>query len=369
MLITVGLFIIVLGIIVLVHEFGHFYTAKKMGMGIEEAGIGFPPRAWAKKAKDGITYSINWLPLGGFVKIKGENGENQDDPDSFASKKPWQRAIVLSAGVFMNFLLCATLLSIGFAVGLPITVDQTVLEEGNIKDYKMQVISVIEDNPAEQAGVELGDIVIKVDGQEFKSVGQLNEYNSDKIGQVLTYEFARDEEIISKDIEIVEIMDGVGGIGMGINETSIVSYPIHKAVWHGVRLTGYLTKEITFAFGNIIKNLVIGEPVGVQVSGPVGIAVLTGQVAKLGLIYILSFIALLSLNLAIINFLPFPALDGGRLVFLLIEVIRGKPVNQKVEGIFHTVGFLILMLLIVVVTFQDVLRYVDFAGIFRAFFQ
>jgi len=339
MLVTVALFIIVLAIIVVVHELGHFFTAKMMGMGIDEAGIGFPPRAWAKKAKDGITYSVNWLPLGGFVKIKGEDGEHRDDPDSFASKKVWQRAIVLVAGVVMNFLLCAVLLSIGFAVGLPQAVDQQALEQGIVNDYKIQVVSVVADKPAEESGIELGDALLSVDGQEFKGVEKLNEYTSDKIGQTLTYEFARGEEIITKEIELVDIGSGNSGIGIGLIETGIVSYPVHKAVWHGFKLTGFLTKEITFAFGNILKNLVVGEPVGVQVSGPVGIAVLTGQVAKLGLIYILQFTALLSINLAIINFLPFPALDGGRLLFLAIEAIRRKPVNQKVEGIFHTAGF------------------------------
>jgi regulator of sigma E protease len=369
MLVTVGIFIIVLAIIVVVHELGHFFTAKMMGMGIDEAGIGFPPRAWAKKAKDGITYSVNWLPLGGFVKIKGEDGEHRDDPDSFASKKIWQRAIVLVAGVVMNFLLCAVLLSVGFAVGLPQSVDQASLEQGIVEDYKIQVVSVVADRPAEEAGIELGDALLTVDGQEFKGVASLNEYTSDKIGQSLTYEFVRGEEIITKEIELVDIGSGNSGIGIGLIETGVVSYPVHKAVWNGFKLTGFLTKEITFAFGNILKNLVVGEPVGVQVSGPVGIAVLTGQVAKLGLIYILQFTALLSINLAIINFLPFPALDGGRLLFLAIEAIRRKPVNQKVEGIFHTAGFVILMLIVLIVTFQDVLRYVDFAGIFSGFFQ
>nr|MBD3359294.1 RIP metalloprotease RseP [Candidatus Buchananbacteria bacterium] len=369
MLTTVLIFIIILGLLVFVHEFGHFITAKKMGMKVEEFGFGFPPRAWSKKGKDGVVYSVNWIPLGGFVKIKGEEGGNREDPDSFAYKKPWKRAIVLSAGVFMNFLLCAVLLSIGFLIGLPQAVDQEALEQGLVKDYRVQVVSVLDDKPAQEAGVDLGDQLLAVDGQEIKGVSNLIEYNSDKIGQTVTYKIARDDQVLTKEIEVVDIGNGRGGVGIGLVETGIVSYPIHQAVWHGFKLTGVLTKEIVFAFGGIIKNLVIGQPVGVQVSGPVGIAVLTGQVAQLGFIYILQFTALLSLNLAIINFIPFPALDGGRLVFLAIEKIRNKPVSQKVEGLIHMIGFSLLMLLVIVVTFQDVLRYVDFAGIFGGFFQ
>jgi regulator of sigma E protease len=369
MLTTVLIFIIILGLLVFVHEFGHFITAKKMGMKVEEFGFGFPPRAWSKKGKDGVIYSVNWIPLGGFVKIKGEEGGDREDPDSFAHKKPWKRAIVLSAGVFMNFLLCAVLLSIGFLIGLPQAVDQEALEQGLVKDYRVQVVSVLDDKPAQEAGIELGDQLLAVDGQEIKGVNNLIEYNSDKIGEKVTYKISRNDQVLTKEIEVVDIDNGRGGVGIGLVETGIVSYPIHQAVWHGFKLTGVLTKEIVFAFGGIIKNLVIGQPVGVQVSGPVGIAVLTGQVARLGFIYILQFTALLSLNLAIINFIPFPALDGGRLVFLAIEKIRNKPVSQKVEGLIHMIGFSLLMLLVIVVTFQDVLRYVDFGGIFGGFFQ
>jgi len=360
MITTVLIFIIVLGLLVFVHELGHFLTAKKLGMKVEEFGFGFPPKIWSKKGKDGVDYSVNWIPLGGFVRIKGEDGQNRDDPDSFGSKKPWKRAIVLCAGVAMNFLLCAVLLSIGFMIGLPQAVDQQALEQGLVEDYKLQVIAVYDDYPAKEAGVELGDVLLAVDDQEIKGINNLLDYTSSKIGEKVQYKFERGKELVTQEIEIIDIGEGKGGVGIGLVETGIVSYPVHQAVWQGFKLTGWLTKEITFAFGNIIKNLVIGKPAGVQVSGPVGIAVLTGQVAKLGFIYILQFTALLSLNLAIINFIPFPALDGGRIVFLIIEKIRRKPVSQKIEGLIHTLGFSLLMLLIIIVTFQDIVRYSDF---------
>jgi len=368
-LITVAIFLIILGILVFVHEFGHFISARKLGMKVEEFGFGFPPKIWSKKGKDGVVYSINTIPLGGFCRIKGEDGENRNEPDSFGSKKPWRRAIVLSSGVAMNFLLCAILLSIGYMVGLPQAIDQQALDQGIVKNYKIQVVSILDDKPAKEAGVEIGDIIQAVDGQEIKGIKNLISYTTSKIGQKVTYKILHNKEEITKEIEIVDIGQGKGGIGVGLVETGVVSYPIHQAVWHGFKLTGFLTKEFIFAFGGIIKNLVIGKPVGVQVSGPVGIAVLTGQVAKLGFIYLLQFTALLSLNLAIINFVPFPALDGGRLLFLAIEKIRRKPVSQKIESAIHAIGFTLLMILIIIVTFQDVLRYVNFGKIFSGFFQ
>jgi len=359
MLVTVAIFLIILGILVFVHEFGHFICARKLGMKVEEFGFGFPPKIWSKTGKDGVVYSINTIPLGGFCKIKGEDGENRNEPDSFASKKPWRRAIVLTAGVAMNFLLCAFLLSIGFLIGLPTQVDSEMVEQGIVQNYKMQVVGVLEGLPAQKAGLETGDMIVSVNGNKFSSIKNLNDYTKDKLGQTLSYEINRKGEIITKDLEIVQIDGGKTGIGVSISETGIVRYPVHLAVYEGFKLTGKLTKLYVVAFYDIIKNLIVGKPMGVQVSGPV---------AKLGFMYLLQLVALLSLNLAIINILPFPALDGGRLLFLAIEKIRRKPVSQKVESTIHTIGFALLMILIIVVTFQDVLRYVDFGKIFSGFF-
>ena len=366
MITTVLIFLIVLGILVLVHELGHFGMAKWMGMKIYEFGIGFPPKIWSKKGKDGVIYSINSIPLGGFVNLRETEAEASES-NSFVNKKPWQRALVISAGVAMNFLLCVFLLSVGYLFGLPQAVDEQTLESGLVKDHKIQIVSVLADKPAKAAGIEIGDVLLSVDGEEIKSVNSLVESASSKIGQTVKLTVLRNnKEELTKEVEVTELEKGKGGIGVGLIETGVVSYPVHLAVWNGVKLTLNLTKEIVFAFANIIKNLVIGQPVGVQVSGPVGIAVLTGQVAKLGFIYLLQFTALLSLNLAIINFLPFPAFDGGHLVFILIEKIRRKPVNKTIEGLIHTVGFSVLMILIIVITFQDILRY---SNIFSNFFS
>ncbi|MDD5341677.1 MAG: RIP metalloprotease RseP [Patescibacteria group bacterium] len=359
MITTVLLFLIILGILVFVHEAGHFYAARKMGMKVEEFGFGFPPKIWSRTGKDGVVYSINWIPLGGFCKIKGEDGDSLDS-DSFAAKKAWRRAIVLIAGVVMNFLLCAVLLSFGFMVGLPQSVDQQSLAAGIVKDYKVQVVSVLDGKPAQAAGVLTGDILLSADGKPVNGIQNLVQYTTGKIGQPVDFKFQRDGQTIDKEITIADLGEGRGGIGVGLIETGIVTYPVHLAVWNGFKMTGILAGQFALAFYDIIKNLIIGKPLGVDVSGPVGIAVLTGQVAKMGLVYILQFTALLSLNLAIINILPFPALDGGRLLFILIEKIRRKPVSQKLEGLIHTIGFSILLILIVIITFQDIWRYSGF---------
>ncbi len=166
MITTVLIFLIVLGILVLVHELGHFCTAKLMGMKIYEFGIGFPPKIWSKKGKDGVIYSINSIPLGGFVNLR-ETESEASDPNSFINKKPWKRAVVILAGVAMNFLLCVVLLSFGFMFGLPQSVDQDALNSGIVKDYKIQVVTVLDDKPAKTAGVEIGDVLLAVDDQKY----------------------------------------------------------------------------------------------------------------------------------------------------------------------------------------------------------
>lgn len=353
-MLTFIIFILVLSVLVLVHEFGHFWTAKKMGMSVDEFGIGFPPRAWSITYK-GTVYSINWLPLGGFVKIKGEDGEHRDDSDSFASKKPWQRFIVLSAGVIMNFLLAVILLSVGFMVGLPQSVDG--LEGAQISDRKLQVIEILKGSPAEVAGLQIGDDLKTLNGQTLSNVSDLIERTQPLVGQKANLELLRDGQLLTKEVEI-KVLEETGrpGFGLGLIATGIVKYGPVRAVLEGFKSTVQLTGQMVTGFYDIIKSLVLGKGAGMEVSGPVGIAVMTGEVARLGFSYLIQFTALLSINLAVINFLPFPALDGGRAIFVIIEQIRRRPIKQKVEAIFHATGFALLMLLIVIVTFKDIVR-------------
>lgn len=360
---TILLFILVLSLLVFVHEFGHFIMAKKMGMKVEEFGFGFPPRIWGYKPKGSeTTYTVNWIPLGGFVKIKGESGQYKNDPDSFASKAAWRRLVVLVAGVVMNLVLAAVLLSGGFMIGLPSVIDESTPASATVRDAEIRIISVVPESPAERANMESGDILVSIDGRIFDTAEEARTYIGAEAGSGVEILFARDEngermfytEVVTS--ESLKEVDQVG-VGVGLIKTGLVSFPVHLAVWHGVLGTGSFTYEVGKSFFDLIRNLVVKQEVSVDLSGPVGIAVLTGEVAALGFVYLLQFTALLSINLAIINILPFPALDGGRVLFLIIEKVRGKAVDQRVEGLVHTIGFALLMVLVLLVTYRDFVKF------------
>jgi len=360
MLITAIVFIAILSLLVLVHELGHFYTARKFGVKVEEFGFGFPPKLFGYKSKKtGIVYSLNWIPLGGFVKIKGEDGENREDQDSFSFRKIWKRIVILSAGVFMNLVLACVLLSLGFMIGAPGIVEDG-LDHAKLKNPQIQVYGILEDSPAKEAGLQIGDAVLMIDNQEIKETENLSAYLKEKQDQEVVLKIKRlDEE---KEIKVApkyfEQLDGAG-IGVSVIKTAIVSYPWYESVYLGVKSGIMTTGHIVKALAIVLKNLILTGKAGLEVAGPVGIAVLTGQVTRMGFIYVIQFAALLSLNLMIINFIPFPALDGGRVLFLLIEKIRGKPIKQKIENLIHTIGFALLILLIIIITGRDIFKFKD----------
>lgn len=364
---TILIFIAVLAIIILIHEIGHFFTARRMGVGVEEFGIGFPPKLFSFKRK-GIIYSINLIPVGGFVKIKGEQGDHQSDEDSFIKKKVWKRSIILSAGVIMNVVLAFILFTVAFTIGSPSIIGSE--SSGAIVSGKnVQIIDVSDSSPAQLAGIELGDKVLKIGENDVKTIDDFKEYVRPQVGQEISMTITRNEE--EKDITVVPEADEKGGgvVGVTLAEVGLVRYPFLQAVYEGAKSTVNLLWQIIAAFYNIIKDLFSAREVAIDIAGPVGIAVLTGQVARLGIVYLLQFTALLSLNLAIINILPIPALDGGRLLFLVIEKIRRKPINRKIEGMIHNVGFIVLMLVLVVVTVKDVSKFSEnIASFFKNIF-
>lgn len=361
--ITIIVFVIILGILIFVHELGHFIAAKKMGVRVEEFGFGFPPRIFGVKRGE-TTYSLNWIPIGGFVKMTGQSdfevsdhGQAKADPRSFVSQKPWRRVIILCAGVAMNFLLAAVLLSIGFMIGLPSAVGDNLPAGARTTEQRIQILSATPDSPAAAAEFLAGDTILTLDEVSPESVAWVQDYVSDHAGQTVAVKIERGSEIIEKEVTPrLESPSGEGPLGITLAETARVSFPWYQAIWQGFKATGDLTVQIVVAFGNLIGALFTSGQVSGDVAGPIGIAVLTGQVTKLGFVYVLQFTALLSINLAIINILPFPALDGGHLLFLLIEKIRGgKTLKQaKVENIIHLVGFAFLLLLIALVTYRDI---------------
>jgi len=353
---TVLVFLIILAILVFVHELGHFATAKRFGMKVEEFGFGFPPRAKKLFIKAGTLYTLNWLPLGGFVKIKGESGDHREEQDSFASKKPWQRLIVLVAGVSMNIVLAWVLFTIGFSIGLPQVVDDA--NGKYVRDQKIQVISIEANSPAASAGILVGDVILFLDENKFTEIEQLQSYIGGKADQSINLTLQRGEQILNQEITPQQLPQAERPVlGVALVKTGIISYPWYQSLWEGAKATFFTTLQILIALGNMLKNLFTTGSLGADIAGPVGIAVLTGQVVNLGFIYILQFAALLSINLAIINIFPFPALDGGRVLFLGIEKIMRRPINQKIEAIIHNLGFMFLLLLILVVTFRDIGRF------------
>jgi len=354
---TLILFLAVLSLLVFAHEFGHFIVAKKSGMRVEEFGFGFPPRAFAVRRGD-TEYSVNWIPLGGFVKVKGESGQHRDEPDSFASKPAWKRFLVLVAGVVMNLVVASILLSIGFMAGLPTSVDG-VPDGAVVEQASLDVVSVVDGSPAVRSGIVAGDEVVSMDGKTFDDAEAARAYIKDRGDAGISVIVRKEDGSFATTTVASEDLPGLGvhGIGVGLVKTGLVSFPPHLAVVQGIRATFVYTVEVLRSFGDLLKNLVVHQTVSVDLSGPVGIAVMTGQAARLGFTYLLQFAALLSINLAVVNALPFPALDGGRILFLLIEVVRRKSVNHQAEAIVHNLGFVFLMALVALVTYRDFVRF------------
>lgn len=385
---TIILFILVLSVLVLVHEWGHFVTARKAGMKVYEFGIGFPPRAFGiykdpktkkwvfvkgkgkNKLKETVggadrenpdefpatLYSFNWLPLGGFVKIKGENGEDVKDKDSFGYHKTWKKVTVLVAGVVMNFILAAILLGIGFLIGLPTDVTNG-LEEGAIlvEPPAVLVQQVQADSAAQAAGIKFGDRVVRINDEAIESTSEMVAYVEAHQTQELSILIDRAGEELTILATPQSVSEGEPArLGVALADAAIVKFPWYVSLYKGFTAAWISLINIFLAFFFLIKGLILGQGLAFDVAGPVGIASVIGQSAKLGIHYLINVTAMISLSLAAINILPIPALDGGRLLFVLIERATGKPVPLKYEQAAHTIGFLALMLLIIVVTVRDV---------------
>ena len=357
------IFILVLAVLVLVHEWGHFFVARKAGIKVEEFGFGFPPRLKAWKTKI-TTFSLNWLPLGGFVRLKGEDGSMVGEADSYSHKGPWTRAAVVVAGVVMNFLLAAVLFSVGFMIGAPGVVHDDLSDSARVRDVQTNIVEIREGSLAAQVGFEAGDILLgaSVSNEEIIPIGasELSTFlQGGEFGELhenVLFVVDRDGEEFSLNVSAEDLEESAYVLGVGLIETGTISYPVFGAVGQGVKKTVSFTGSVVMGLYDLIRGLVVGQGVSQDVAGPVGIAVITKDVASRGFAHMIQFIAILSVNLGVLNLIPFPALDGGRLLFIGIELITGRQVNQKYEQLAHIVGFALLMLLIIVVTVQDVSR-------------
>lgn len=370
---TIIIFILILGLLVFVHEFGHFIVAKKSGMGVEEFGFGFPPRIAGIQKVDGkwtwvwrsnrnqelisseTIYSINLIPLGGFVRILGENNEQEDNPKSFINKGFWARFLTLVAGVVMNVILAWALFSAGFMVGLPAAVESPsdIPAHASFSRPQLAILDVTAGLPADLAGLKRNDIILAVDGNHFSAVPEIQNYVKAHAGSQVIFEVKRGREDLSfKVTPNVNPPAGEGPTGIGLALIGRLRYPFYFAIWEGGKLT--ISGLVGIVTG--LYSLITGHVALSNLGGPVKIAKLTGEVAGLGFIYLLQFTAFLSLNLAVLNILPFPALDGGRVLFLLIEKVRRKRNNQRIEQMVNTAGFVFLLLLMVAVTVHDIIK-------------
>jgi regulator of sigma E protease len=343
MIVTILAFMAVLIVLVLAHECGHFFTAKAAGVRVEEFGIGFPPRLLSIKHRDTL-YSINALPLGGFVKLAGE--EDPSVHGSLAGKSTWVRILVLASGALMNAILPVLLFSIAAII------------PHNVLSGQVLVESVVVGSPAAQAGIEPGDNIVSVDGNAIRNIGDLERNMQLNLGQQIDIVVA-DATAEQNTVQVVPRWrppsdEGATGMVISLQNSSVVreSYPFWKAIPMGVNQC----VETYILFKNAIISMVIGTTPA-TITGPVGIAQVTGEVARAGLSYLLEFAAFFSINLAIVNIFPLPALDGGRIAFVVLEWFRrGKRIPPKVEGMVHYIGFILLIMAMVLVTYQDIVR-------------
>lgn len=361
------IFLVILAILVLVHEFGHFMVAKKSGIRVDEFGLGFPPRIFGKKVGETV-YSLNIVPFGGFVKIFGENAESleledgtKEDPSrSLAHKNRAIQAAVIGAGVSFNVLFAWLIISIGLIFGLPTAVDSTNLDR--VTDARVVITAVLPKSPAENAGLKAGDSIASI---QTPAEALNRNINPDTIHDfivnstdALTISYQRGGKISETKVITVKegIVAGKRAIGISMDMVGILKLPVHRALMEGAVRTVQLFKTVTVSIVYFIKDAVMGRPSLGEVAGPVGMVAMVGDARELGFPYLIFFTALLSINLAVINLIPFPALDGGRLVMIAIEAVKRSPLKPKLVQGLNTVGFALLILLMLAVTGHDILK-------------
>lgn len=368
-MLAVIVFIIILSVLVMIHEFGHFFMARRGGIEVEEFGFGLPPRLWGKKIGKTI-YSINWLPFGGFVRLKGEDptDKKKNDKDSFWVKSIPVRTSVILAGVFMNFILAVVIfyvvvIALGFKVNIPLLIDHDFKFINETR--QVWITDVGEGTPAANAGLAMGDSIRSVDGVAIDSMDKLTEIVRASDGKELTLTLENSVNNQMREVKATPRFNeslGAPALGVGLGELASLNYdtPVQKifsGFTHSYNTMDYSMRVMGELIGYSIREKDISA-VSEGVAGPVGIASATGQALALGPISVLQLAGLLSLNLAFLNVLPIPALDGGRFFFLVVEVITRKRTHPTLEKWVHTVGFVVLIGLIMLITFNDIAKLV-----------
>lgn len=369
---TLLIFLIILGVLVFVHELGHFLAAKKAGVQVDEFGFGYPPRALKIGRRWGTLFTLNWIPFGGFVKILGENYEEDTPPlapplrggewggvKSFTQvSKKWQ-AVMLASGVTFNIIFAWFLFSLGFMIGLPTPVQNSY--GAPVKNPVLTVVDIIQNSPAQKAGLKPGDKIENISSVNGSTLKELNpqstsDFINNSSGEI-SIEVERGGKIL--DFKLTPETGILGNkkiIGIDTDMIGTLYLPLHRAVYEGGKTTLELAYLTVGGIIKLIKDAVMWKSDISQITGPVGIVGLVGDASRLGFAYLLTFTALISVNLAIINLIPFPALDGGRILFVAIEGITKRKINPKVANTINTIGFVLLITLMIVVTYRDILK-------------
>ena len=364
---AIFIFVVVLVVLILVHEMGHFLAAKYFGIRVDEFGIGFPPRLKTLFWWGETRFSLNAIPFGGFVKIFGEDPDEKihQDPErerSFAYRSKPVQAVVLFSGVFFNALLAVFLIFISFIIGVPST--DEAYDGKYLHEVKVTVMGVLENSPAENVGLKAGDTLFSVrdtSGEEvlIQKSDDLSSFVSNRVGEevFIVYERGDDqyEVAVTPREEIIDEEER-GVIGVSLTSVGMLSLPPHIALVESFKYSIELTGRIAVELGRFFGNVITGKADFSEVAGPVGIVGLVGDAWTVGFSFLLFFTAVISLHLTIINLLPFPALDGGRLLFVVIESLVGKPIDPKFANALNGLGFIFLIILMIVITISDVSR-------------
>lgn len=360
MILAIIIVIIAFSFLMVIHELGHFLLARKFKVKVEEFGVGIPPRLFGKKFGETF-YSFNLIPFGAFIKVYGEDGStDKNDSYSFSNKPAWQRALILLGGVVSFWLVSAILFSIVFSCGVTMVVGDK--DDPRFLDPKVQVLGIIPDSPAEISDLKIGDVILKLKYEdkilETDKEAEVRSFIAKYPETPVFFTIQRGRDFLEKTILLSKTPEGDGLLGIYLQRTAIVKYSWFLAPVEGVKATINTTKLAFWGYLDVFENLFKKGtlPPGVEIMGPVGVGAFMTGAFQISFIYFLQILATISIFLAIINLLPIPALDGGRLLFLGIEKIRNKPFSPKTEGSINGAFFLLLMVLMVFITVKDIIR-------------
>ncbi len=347
---TIILFLIVLAVLIFVHELGHFLACRLFGIKVSEFALGFGPKLWGTTRGE-TTYQLNLIPFGGYVKIFGETPDEAsisgpDSARSFVNKPKWQQILVLAAGVLFNFIFAWIIIGLAFAVGVPASSASYPQYESIMTEKRIVITYVEPKSPADLAGLKAGDTVTG-----FKNIEEVQNAINTSADKGITLGDKR----ITAEQGIAGVEDRYA-IGISMDHVGMLKLPLHLALVEGTRFTFHMMKEIAIGLYDLVRGMFNGKSHLNAVTGPIGIAGLVRDAAELGFTYLMMFTALISINLGVLNLVPFPALDGGRILFVLIEAVIRRPIKPVVANSVNALGFSLLILLMVVVTYKDIVK-------------